>query len=336
MDIAATQIRLEASSFCQLRCPSCPTTSRAIHPAVGSGFLRFEHFRVLLDGNPQLREIELANYGEIFLNPELLQIIKLAHERGVRLTAGVGANLNDVRDEVLEGLVKYQVRSMTCSIDGASQETYSQYRIRGNFDTVIKNIKKINQWKEKYKSPYPAMIWQFIVFGHNEHELPKARTMARSLDMNFFAKLNWDRNFSPIRDRDLVAHELGMSEITREEYKKKHNEDYMVSICHQLWESPQINWDGKVLGCCRNFWGDFGGNAFSDGLRESVNSETMNYARAMLQGQKPARDDIPCTTCEIYLGMRESERWLDRGRRLLREKALAKFRRLGVARPMSR
>ena len=38
-----------------------------------------------------------------FLNPELLQIKMLAHERDVRLTAGVGANLNDVRDELLEG-----------------------------------------------------------------------------------------------------------------------------------------------------------------------------------------------------------------------------------------
>jgi hypothetical protein len=35
------------------------------------------------------------------------------------------------------------------------------------------------------------MTWQLIVFGHNEHELPKARAMARDLDA-VFAKLNWD------------------------------------------------------------------------------------------------------------------------------------------------
>ena len=85
-----------------------------------------------------------------------------------------------------------------------------------------------------------------------------------------------------------------------------------------------------MLGCRRNFWGDFGGNAFTDGLRESVNSETMNYARAMLQGQKPARDDIPCTTCEIHLGMRESGRWLGREGRPRLEGSLARFRKLGV------
>jgi MoaA/NifB/PqqE/SkfB family radical SAM enzyme len=72
----------------------------------------------------------------------------------VRLTAGVGANLNDVRDEVLEGLVKYRVRAMTGSIDGASQETYAQYRIRGDFGTVIDNVKKINQRKRDYESRF--------------------------------------------------------------------------------------------------------------------------------------------------------------------------------------
>ena len=62
------QIRLETSSFCNLRCPSCGTTTGAVHhQAVGGGFLRFENFRKLLDDNPRLKSIELSNYGEIFL-----------------------------------------------------------------------------------------------------------------------------------------------------------------------------------------------------------------------------------------------------------------------------
>src|SRR5262245_39930568 len=130
-------IRLETSSFCQLRCPSCPTTARAIHPAIGSGFLRLDDFRRLVDENPSLRIIELSNYGEIFLNPQLLQILQLAHERNIILTAENGVNLNNVRDDVLEGIVKFKLRIMTCSIDGASQQTYRLYRVRGNFDNVI-------------------------------------------------------------------------------------------------------------------------------------------------------------------------------------------------------
>jgi hypothetical protein len=305
-------IRLEASSYCQLRCPSCPTTSRAIHPAVGSGFVRLDDFRRLLDDNPSLALIELSNYGEIFLNPQLLGILELAYQRKVAVTASTGVHLNNVRDEVLEGVVKFKLRAMTCSIDGASQETYRVYRVRGKFDNVIANIRKINHFKQLHRSEFPRLCWQFIVFGHNEQELPAARRMAQELGMEFFAKLSYDDNFSPITDKEVVRRETNTGAATRAEFKERHGRNYMQSICHQLWDMPQINWDGKVLGCCRNFWGDFGGNAFTDGLIPSLNNERITYARRMLRGEAATRQDIPCSTCEIYLDMRANGGWLER------------------------
>lgn len=304
------KIGLEASSVCQLRCPSCPTASKAILPVVGSGFLKLRDFQKLLDESPWLKEIELSNWGEIFLNPDLLEIIKYAYERGVALKADNGVNLNHVKETVLEGLVKYKFRRMICSIDGASNETYKVYRVRGNFDTVIENIKKINLFKGKYQSEYPQLAWQFVVFGHNEHEIQLARKLANDLDMNFYLKLTWDDKFSPIRDQEFVRKEVDA--VSREEYKQKHGVDYMGGACHQLWDQPQINWDGKVLGCCRNLGGDFGGNAFRDGLLESLNNEKIKYAREMLLGKKVARGDIPCTTCPTYLGMKADRKWLRR------------------------
>jgi MoaA/NifB/PqqE/SkfB family radical SAM enzyme len=310
--ILPRSVRIEASSHCQLRCPSCPTATGAIRPAIGSGFLKLTDLRKLLDENPTLAAIELSNYGEIFLNPHLLDILALAHERQVAVSAVNGVNLNTVRAEVLEAVVKYELRTMTCSIDGASPETYKIYRVRGDFDTVIGNIRKINAHKQRLGSEFPHLRWQFVVFGHNEHELPAARRMAADLGMEFFAKLSWDDDVSPLRDKDAVRQALGVGAATRDEFRARHGRDYMDGLCHQLWDSPQINWDGKVLGCCRNFWGDFGGNAFTDGLAASLNTETLARARAMLQGQAPPRDDIPCTTCSIYIDMQTSGRWLTR------------------------
>jgi len=73
--IKPTKIRIEASSYCQLRCPLCPTKNKTIHSVVGKGFLKMRDFKRLLDENPWLRMIEISNYGEPFLNPELLEII---------------------------------------------------------------------------------------------------------------------------------------------------------------------------------------------------------------------------------------------------------------------
>jgi MoaA/NifB/PqqE/SkfB family radical SAM enzyme len=309
--VSPRRIRLEASSFCQLRCPSCPTTSGAIHSAVGSGFLEFEAFQRLLDLNPNLERIEISNYGEVFLNPHLLRILEYAYRKGVSITLENGVNLNHAKEEALEGLVSYRVKIVTCSIDGASLETYRIYRVRGDFDAVIGNIERINVHKRAQGSDLPHLVWQFVVFGHNEHEIPIAREMADRLGMEFRTKLTWDSKLSPIRDKEFVRAQIGMP-ATREAFEELHGEKYASGICHELWDDPQINWDGKILGCCRNFWGDFGGNAFSEGLIESLNSERMGYAREMLSGRKPPRDDIPCTTCENYHAMRARSRFISK------------------------
>src|SRR5262249_43489937 len=155
---------------------------------------------------------------EIFLNPALLSILELAHQRGVKLTAHTGVNLNKVRPEVLEGLVKYQFRHLTCSIDGASGETYSIYRVRGKFANVIENIRKINELKQQYSSPFPELVWKFIIFGHNEHELPVARELARELDMRFQTAMNHSRTYSPVRDQEAVRAATGLGAVSRDGY----------------------------------------------------------------------------------------------------------------------
>ncbi|MBK9242634.1 MAG: radical SAM protein [Acidobacteria bacterium] len=323
--VRPSKIRLEVSSHCQLRCPSCPTTTKAIHPVVGSGLLSLDAFTRLLDDNPWLKVIELSNYGEVFLNPDLLPMLRYAHERGVELRVENGANLNYASPDVLEGLVKYGVRAILCSIDGATQQTYAQYRVRGKLDTVLSNIATINRHKRDYQSAVPKLTWQFVAFGHNEHEIPAARAMAADLGMSFEVKLSWDPDFSPVEDKESLRDVAGAA--SRREFKEERGVDYMESICHQLWDAPQINWDGKVLGCCRNFWGDFGPeNAFRDGLLPGINSEKMSYARQMLQGQQPARADIPCTTCHLYVDMKSDGRWLKRRVPSRRERVMSALR----------
>ncbi len=290
---------MEATSACQLKCPACPTASGSAVPVVGRGHLSFADFRRLLDNNPEIAEIELSNYGEMFLNPELLDILAYAHRKGVALTADNGVNLNTVRPEVLEGLVSYRFRRLTCSIDGATSATYARYRVGGDFNAVMRNVRQLNALKRAHKSRYPVLKWQFVRFRHNLHELGQARRLADQLGMRFEAKLSWNED----------GPGGGLPE-SRRAYRERYGVEYMRAICGELWVKPQVNWDGRVLGCCRNFWGEFGGNAFTDGVRRVSNGERISYARGMLQGRNPRREDVPCSTCEQYLSMSSGGRWL--------------------------
>jgi len=308
--INPTELSIEGNASCQLRCPTCPTTSGGYPPVIGNGYLKFNDFKKLLDENPQLSRVNLECRGELFLNPEIVPIIEYAYKLKLHLYCNSGVNLNDVSKEALEGLVKFRFRHLLCSIDAATPEIYKIYRVGGDFNKVIQNIRIINHYKKKYHSHFPELTWQFVVFGHNEHELPAAKQFARELNMKFVPKMSWDSEYSRIRNKEFVMEQTGWPVTTREEYEKIKNFNYMRSVCYALWTSPRVNWDGKILGCCWNSWAEFGGNAFKDGYVSSINSEKIKYAREMLLGTAKFRDDLPCSTCKLYLKNRENNNYL--------------------------
>ena len=200
--------------------------------------------------------------------------------------------------------MKYNFKTITFSIDGASQDIYAQYRVNGNFDTVIENIKKLNTYKQKYHSPFPVLKWQFILMEHNENDVIKAKMMAAELQMQIFFKLTWDAGYIP-ENVEMLKRETGLKYLSREEVFRNEGRIY-IQMCHQLWDSPQINWDGRLLGCSSVSTDDFGVNVFEIGLQNAINSENYKYAKEMLQGKvgvPPNVKNLPCANCEKYKTM---------------------------------
>jgi len=50
--------------------------------------------------------------------------------------------------------------------------------VNGDFNKVISNVKKLINMKREYGIHKPRIIWQYIVFKHNEYEIIEAREMA--------------------------------------------------------------------------------------------------------------------------------------------------------------
>ena len=308
MIVNPTALCIEACSVCQLRCPLCPPAHAEGAAIIGSGYLQLQDFKKIIDQNPQIRRVELGNSGEVFLNKHLPRILDHAYTRHVTTTIDQGANLNHASDEALEALVKYQTAVVRCAIDGITQATYSQYRVGGDLKKVLQNIRKINRFKEQYQSSRPRLIFQFIVFGHNEHEIERAILLAKILKMEIDLKLNCFPDVLLAHNRDRVRQFIGYAD--RREYLEKEEKHYMRHECYSLWLSPQINWDGKLLGCCRNKWGVFAENVFDSDLTSAINNEKICYAREMLTGRLPARDDMPCMRCAIYKNMAQHNNWI--------------------------
>ena len=314
-------VRIEASALCQLNCVSCPMrTDEKMRKDLqgrgnkrrGKGWLAFSDFKNFVDRHPFIKTIELSNFGEMFLNPEIVSIIEYAFLKKVKLTATNGVNLNTVSDEMLEALVKYEFDSMLVSIDGASQEVYGAYRRNGDYDKVIGNIRKLNEYKQKYDSIYPKLMWSYVLMEHNEQEVIKAKEEAKKLNMDISFKITWDRDYIP-KEREMLQKETGNTHLTRSEIEESDpSVIYAYLYCHQLWSDPQINWDGRLLGCCCAE-GDFGVNVFKKGLLKALGARNLRYAKLMVQGKVKGRGrkarSTPCFGCARYKKMIEVNRY---------------------------
>lgn len=322
------RIGLEACTLCQLNCVRCWMREEEDYlQSIGAfGYLKFKDFKKLVDEN-DFEEIELSANGEIFLNPELDQIIKYAYEKGIGLTAFNGVNLNTLTEEMAEILVKYKFRLMWVSIDGASQEVYEIYRRGGDFNKVIENIKMINRYKEKYNSEFPKIVYKFIVFGHNEHETLKAKEIADSLGIDILYELNAFPEYSPWKDKEWIKKTTGL-DITAMENSDNASPDIAIkatgteekdssaayqkalqdSFCGVLFYRPQIDWNGNLLGCCINYGNmTFKANVFKDGLLNALNSPMVLYGKKMVTDlNTPPIEDCICSKCAIYNGICEN------------------------------
>ena len=297
------EVSIDFSTICQLKCVECSTSKGITHNGiVGKGQFRFDDFVRFVSNNPQVKRIEMSNWGEIFLNKDIADIIKFAYENGVTLYCGNGTNFNDVDDIVLEYLVKYKVEYLNISIDGACQETYSQYRIHGSLEKVLSNIERLNYYKDLYNTEYPKLSWQFIIFGHNEHELPIFKELCKKYRMAFNPKLNYS-NFSPVKDKEFVRRESGLGVADRVEYKEIHKKEYKAP-CYHCFVSPQINWNGKILGCSVNKWKTIGDiNEMS--ISEWENSQYYKTLVGILFERKDCPNTIPCFYCPNYQKIKE-------------------------------
>lgn len=111
---------------------------------------------------------------------------------------------------------------ITFGLDGLDQETLNTYRVNSNFDEVWNAILL-------GKKMAVDVRWQFIVFGHNEHQLEDAKKLAKehSITFNLIKSSRWPTyNKDKIKKPSNKMWAPGGSDNTYEVYM---NDDYLKS-----------------------------------------------------------------------------------------------------------
>lgn len=178
------QLLLDPVNNCHLSCPGC-VHSR--NPAVAGhydwpgGRLPPETFgRYLEDFGLYAFGAAFYNWGEPLLHKELPRLVRAS--KSYLLHASVSSNLSLPIDA--DALVASGLNFLFVAVDGASQATYERFRRGGDLRLCLENIAKLVRARERNGSPVPYILWRFLTFEHNLHEVDRAIELARELGVD--------------------------------------------------------------------------------------------------------------------------------------------------------
>ncbi|MES2133204.1 MAG: SPASM domain-containing protein [Bacteroidota bacterium] len=237
---------IEPTTSCNLRCPECPSGLRQFTRPIG--MLEPQFFKSTIDSvYKELIYLTFYFQGEPYLNPNFLDMVKYASNKGIYTSTSTNAHY--LTKEQAKKTVESKLDRLIISIDGTTQETYEQYRIGGQLQKVIDGTKNIIEAKKQLKSKTPHVVFQFLVVKPNEHQLNDVQKLADELGVDevvFKTAQVYDfENGNPL---------IPVNE-TYSRYTKRADGTYriknkLLNQCWRMWSSCVVTWDGIVVPCC--------------------------------------------------------------------------------------
>lgn len=193
-------IEIELSTRCTIKCPACPRTKSPgqIQERPSDnwnvGFLDKELLFKLFHEHHGMFNF-CGAYGDPIYHPDFIEIIKKLIENqkmfnietnGSRKTSNFWYEVSDNNWD------KFKPQQFTFSIDGL-KNTNHIYRKNSDWDSIEKAISILT--KNNFK---PKLIWKFIVFPYNIHQVEEAQKMSINMGFDKFNPVKSLRNYNPL------------------------------------------------------------------------------------------------------------------------------------------
>ncbi|MFQ5629259.1 MAG: radical SAM/SPASM domain-containing protein [bacterium] len=238
-------ITVEPTNICNLDCPLCVTGSGKM--ARVGGRMSIETFQKLIDEiGDRIWYVIFYHQGEPYMNKAFLPSVQYAKKH--KLYTETSTNAHFLNRKNAERTVESGLDTIIVSVDGATQESYEKYRVKGKLARVLEGICTLVAAKNRLRSKTPYILLQFLAMRHNEHQIPEIKAMSKDLGVDrlllkniqvetYREALEWmpkAENFQRYR--------IGEQNISVRQGGK--------GVCPRPWLSSLVNWDGTVVPCC--------------------------------------------------------------------------------------
>lgn len=297
---------LDPCNYCNLRCPLCPTGMGELGRE--QSMMSFDQFKRYLDPHtPYLFEVIMHNWGESMINKDIFRMIKYAQAQNIG--TNLSSNLVTTTSEDIDNLLDSGLEYLVISLDGVDQESYVKYRVRGDFDRVVANLREIIRRKKERGLKYPIIEWQYIVMKHNEGRVEEAERLSQEIGVDVMRFIPVGLPFET-EDRKQLANEWfpvkasGRSES--DHLEQTYGQADKPSPCYYLYRSMTVNADGGVSPCCIVYKQkrDFGDLKLLKGnidIGKVWNNDLFRSARSLYSKKSiPNRQRTVCDGCDIF------------------------------------
>lgn len=300
MPLPVRALQIETSSICNFRCASCSLSlpdydrpERHMTP---------EQFASVLAAFPTVEKIELQGVGEVFLNPAVLDLIRVATDRGVRVHTF--SNASKIDRALAFDIVRSGLEHINFSMDGADETTFRRLRKGGTLKRYRRCVTNLLQARAALGSKTPGIGVMSVLSKENMDQLPQMLAIAEELgvDSLIATKLNEgpkpDQRPLLLDEEDRAALDALLPYRGRVELIPAWTPWTTAERMDCYWPKGMtyVTIEGDVTPCC-NFFDSREinlGNVFQQSGDEIWNGEAYKeFRRRLAAGDLPSK----CQTC---------------------------------------
>lgn len=294
---------VDTGNVCNLRCPLCPTGYHGLERR--QSLMRLRDFETIIDKiRPYAIEVIMHNWGEPFLNPDIIPMVRYAQKNRIGTTISSNLNLVNRGEKFLEEVVESGLDHLTVSIDGTTQEVYETYRKGGHLENVLGNLRYLLQYRNKIRRSSPKVEWQFLVMKHNQHQIEDARRMAQEIGVDSVRVTGAGLPFNELKNVSLASQWISDLPSYRGYAPERMVErGYLYDeSCFYLYRAMTVNPEGGVAPCCVLYHSKFDfGNLIESSLENVWNSAHYRASRALFSRKSyDGQLETACHECPLF------------------------------------
>jgi MoaA/NifB/PqqE/SkfB family radical SAM enzyme len=235
--------------------------------------------KIILDCKDHVEFVWPYGIGEPLIHPHIFNMIRIAHDAGIR--TGLSTNATLIDDNRSDQLLECGLDYLILAFDGASKETYEKYRLGATFEKTRENVLAFLGRKNARGSRIHVVV-QMVLLKENAREISDYRRLwaVPGVDEIRFK-------------RDEIRIEGSMIPEPEEKRRPRQNP------CHVLWRGPlYVRYDGLAHPCCYMYDEPPVGDLKTQSLMEVWNSRAMVQLRQAHIDGDVSRYPV-CTTCQV-------------------------------------